>query len=137
MHLRLTVAKEMKRRGMKVALLIGGATTSRMHTAVKIEPRYDQPVMHVLDASRAVTVVSSLFDPELKADTKELYQEMREDKLTASYAEKNDDYGKIMAQALGDRLADSDRRPLPRSCILTCVSSSGATRSLRACRRRT
>jgi cobalamin-dependent methionine synthase I len=84
MHLRLTVAKEMKRRGMKVALLIGGATTSRMHTAVKIEPQYSNaPVIHVLDASRAVAVVSSLLDKELKddfaADTQELYAEMREE----------------------------------------------------------
>ena len=79
----VTVAKEMKKRGMKVPLLIGGATTSRMHTAVKIEPCYDYPVMHVLDASRAVTVVSSLLDPELRhdfhSDTKELYAEMREE----------------------------------------------------------
>ena len=44
----VTVAKEMKKRGMKVPLLIGGATTSRMHTAVKIEPCYDYPVMHFL-----------------------------------------------------------------------------------------
>ena len=73
----VTVAKEMKRRGMKVPLMIGGATTSRMHTAVKIEPAYDAPIVHVLDASRAVTVVSSLLDEELKddfaADTRELY----------------------------------------------------------------
>jgi len=79
----VTVAKEMKRRGMKIPLMIGGATTSRMHTAVKIEPVYDCPVVHVLDASRAVTVVSSLLDEDLKddfsADTRELYAEMREE----------------------------------------------------------
>jgi 5-methyltetrahydrofolate--homocysteine methyltransferase len=79
----VTVAKEMKRRGMKIPLMIGGATTSRMHTAVKIEPVYDHPVVHVLDASRAVTVVSSLLDKELRddfaADTRELYSEMREE----------------------------------------------------------
>ena len=79
----VTVAKEMKRRGMKIPLMIGGATTSRMHTAVKIEPVYDQPVVHVLDASRAVTVVSSLLDKDLKddfaADLRELYSEMREE----------------------------------------------------------
>jgi cobalamin-dependent methionine synthase I len=46
----------------KVPLLIGGATTSRMHTAVKINPRYDGAVVHVLDASRAVGVVQSLMD---------------------------------------------------------------------------
>ena len=51
------VAKEMKREGFDVPLLIGGATTSRAHTAVKIAPGYNQPVVHVLDASRAVGVV--------------------------------------------------------------------------------
>ncbi|NQW05001.1 MAG: methionine synthase [Acidobacteria bacterium] len=54
------VAKEMERRGMTLPLLIGGATTSRQHTAVKIAPEYSGPVVHVLDASRAVGVVSSL-----------------------------------------------------------------------------
>jgi 5-methyltetrahydrofolate--homocysteine methyltransferase len=54
------VAHEMKRRGFRLPLLIGGATTSRQHTAVKIAPEYDSSVVHVLDASRAVDVVSSL-----------------------------------------------------------------------------
>ena len=54
------VAREMERRGMKLPLLIGGATTSPQHTAVKIAPEYSGPVVHVLDASRAVDVVSSL-----------------------------------------------------------------------------
>ena len=54
------VAREMERRGMKIPLLIGGATTSRQHTAVRIAPEYSGPVVHVLDASRAVDVVSSL-----------------------------------------------------------------------------
>ena len=57
------VAREMKRTGMTLPLLIGGATTSRPHTAVKIAPEYSQPVVHVLDASRAVDVVSSLLNP--------------------------------------------------------------------------
>ena len=61
------VAREMKRRGMKQPLLIGGATTSRMHTAVKIAPEYDNGVVHVLDASRSVTAVSSLLNKESKA----------------------------------------------------------------------
>ena len=56
------VAEEMQRRGMNLPLLIGGATTSRQHTAVKIAPLYDAPVVHVLDASRAVGVVSALLD---------------------------------------------------------------------------
>ena len=56
------VAEEMERDGFEIPLLIGGATTSRTHTAVKIEPRYHGPVIHVLDASRAVGVASSLLD---------------------------------------------------------------------------
>jgi 5-methyltetrahydrofolate--homocysteine methyltransferase len=60
------VASEMQRRGLELPLLIGGATTSRQHTAVKIAPRYAQSVVHVNDASRAVGVVSSLLDPDRK-----------------------------------------------------------------------
>jgi 5-methyltetrahydrofolate--homocysteine methyltransferase len=58
------VAREMERRGMGLPLLIGGATTSRQHTAVRIAPAYSQPVVHVLDASRVVRVVSDLLDPD-------------------------------------------------------------------------
>jgi len=60
------VAHEMTRRGMKQPLLIGGATTSRMHTAVKIAPAYEHGVVHVLDASRSVTVAGSLLSNEQK-----------------------------------------------------------------------
>ncbi len=60
------VAKEMQREGMDIPLLIGGATTSRAHTSVKIAQGYAQPVVHVLDASRAVGVVGSLINPALK-----------------------------------------------------------------------
>ncbi len=60
------VAKEMKRRGMKQPLMIGGATTSRMHTAVKIAPQYDEGIVHVLDASRSVTVAGNLLNKEAK-----------------------------------------------------------------------
>lgn len=60
------VAHEMKRRNMKQPLLIGGATTSRMHTAVKIAPQYENGVIHVLDASRSVTVVSNLLNTAQK-----------------------------------------------------------------------
>ncbi|MEW6543264.1 MAG: methionine synthase [Nitrospirota bacterium] len=58
------VAREMAREGFRVPLLIGGATTSKAHTAVKIAPAYDRPVVHVLDASRAVGVVGSLVSQE-------------------------------------------------------------------------
>jgi 5-methyltetrahydrofolate--homocysteine methyltransferase len=60
------VAKEMERQGFALPLLIGGATTSKAHTAVKIAPSYSQSVVHVLDASRAVGVVGSLTNPQLK-----------------------------------------------------------------------
>jgi 5-methyltetrahydrofolate--homocysteine methyltransferase len=61
------VAREMERHGFKLPLLIGGATTSRTHTAVKIAPYYSEPVVHVLDASRAVPVTTSLLSDEAKS----------------------------------------------------------------------
>ena len=63
-----TVAREMKRQGLTLPLLIGGATTSKVHTAVKVAPNYDGPVIHVLDASRAVGVASNLLSDTLKDD---------------------------------------------------------------------
>lgn len=77
------VAHEMKRRGMKQPLLIGGATTSRMHTAVKIAPQYDEGVIHVLDASRSVTVATSLLSKEQKpgflGNIEKEYNQLRDD----------------------------------------------------------
>src|SRR5687767_4051501 len=70
------VAKEMERRGMSLPLLIGGATTSRQHTAVKIAPEYHDAVVHVLDASRAVNVVAGMKDPRQRP---ELDRKNRED----------------------------------------------------------
>ena len=61
------VAREMERQGFKLPLLIGGATTSRAHTAVKIAPFYSEPVVHILDASRAVPVTTTLLNDEKKA----------------------------------------------------------------------
>jgi 5-methyltetrahydrofolate--homocysteine methyltransferase len=75
-------AAEMERQGFAIPLLIGGATTSKMHTAVKIAPRYSGPAVHVLDASRAVGVVGNLLDKktssQFTADTKKEYDEMRQ-----------------------------------------------------------
>jgi 5-methyltetrahydrofolate--homocysteine methyltransferase len=76
------VAHEMKRRGMHQPLLIGGATTSRMHTAVKIAPQYDEGVVHVLDASRSVTVAGSLLNdqkPAFLGSIKTEYTKLKED----------------------------------------------------------
>ena len=76
------IAKEMKRRNMNLPLLIGGATTSRMHTSVKIAPEYEHGVVHVLDASRSVTVAGSLLNKETKEpfliDVKEEYRKLKE-----------------------------------------------------------
>jgi len=75
------VAKEMKRRGLELPLLIGGATTSRQHTAVKIAPEYAPPTVHVHDASRAVNVVSSLLDakrrPDFDRENRKLQERLR------------------------------------------------------------
>jgi 5-methyltetrahydrofolate--homocysteine methyltransferase len=83
----VSVAKEMERRGFELPLLIGGATTSRQHTAVRIAPEYGQPTVHVLDASRVVGVVGDLLDGDRR---RRLDAENRVDqeRLRALHAEK-------------------------------------------------
>ncbi len=81
------VAKEMERRGIDLPLMIGGATTSRQHTAVRIAPSYSQPVVHVIDASRVVGVVQSLLDPERKITLDEGNRELQA-KLRAQHEER-------------------------------------------------
>ena len=75
------VAQEMERRGIVLPLLIGGATTSKQHTAVRIAPAYSQPTVHVLDASRVVATVASLLDPgrvgEFDRENRELQERLR------------------------------------------------------------
>lgn len=77
------VAREMERENFRIPLLIGGATTSRIHTAVKIDPVYEGPVIHVLDASRSVPVVSELINPATRNkfvhQVKSEYMRIRED----------------------------------------------------------
>ncbi len=68
------VAQEMQKRGFKIPLLIGGATTSRIHTAVKIDPQYQFPVVHVLDASKAVPVAGLLLNPQTVSNTRDNYK---------------------------------------------------------------
>ncbi len=92
------VAREMKRQDFQVPLLIGGATTSRMHTAVKIAPEFDRGVVHVLDASRSVTVVGSLLNAEQKPEflrsiTVE-YQKLKEDFANKRTAKQYLSFGK-------------------------------------------
>lgn len=85
------VASEMERLGMKIPLLIGGATTSKLHTALKIDPEYTGPVVYVLDASRSVTVASSLLSDkidaanEYKANIKTEYDGVREQRKNRSH----------------------------------------------------
>ncbi|MDO8443612.1 MAG: methionine synthase, partial [Candidatus Azambacteria bacterium] len=83
------VAREMERTGIKLPLLIGGATTSKAHTAVKISPHYSEPVIHVLDASRAVPVVSGLLSAEQKPA---LVNQLR------------DEYARLRAQHAGQQV---------------------------------
>ncbi len=81
------VAREMKRRKMNLPLLIGGATTSAKHTAVKIAPAYDAPVVHVLDASRSVGVVERLLSDERREDFIDENRKLQLE-LVASYQER-------------------------------------------------
>ncbi|MEO8232912.1 MAG: vitamin B12 dependent-methionine synthase activation domain-containing protein, partial [Ignavibacteriota bacterium] len=84
----VNVAKELERRGMNIPLLIGGATTSRIHTAVKIDPNYSGAVIHVLDASRSVPVVSNLLN-ENKVERNQFIKSFKDE-----YAKLRDDYAK-------------------------------------------
>jgi 5-methyltetrahydrofolate--homocysteine methyltransferase len=122
------VAKEMERRGMKIPLLIGGATTSKTHTAVKIEPNYSAPVHYVLDASRSVSVASTLLseDEDLRSnfilDTKKEYERVRVQRanrtshkqyLTINEARKNklqmdwEDYTPTKPSFIGTKVFDN------------------------------
>jgi 5-methyltetrahydrofolate--homocysteine methyltransferase len=80
LEIMVDIAKEMERRKMSIPLLIGGATTSKIHTAVKVEPEYSQPVVHVKDASLAVNVVSNLVGKNEKyiQSVKDDYEQVRQ-----------------------------------------------------------
>ena len=99
------VAKEMQQRGLERPLLIGGATTSRQHTAVKIAPAYDRSTMHVADASRVIDVVSGLLSP---ARRDELDRANRADQATLreQYAARRDRPLRPYADARADRFRD-------------------------------
>jgi 5-methyltetrahydrofolate--homocysteine methyltransferase len=79
LEIMVEAAKEMEVRGMKIPLLIGGATTSKIHTAVKIEPEYSAPVIYVKDASRSTQVVAGLLsgDPDFLRGVRQEYEEIR------------------------------------------------------------
>jgi 5-methyltetrahydrofolate--homocysteine methyltransferase len=124
----VTVAKEFKKAGLKMPILIGGATTSRMHTAVKIAPHFfdvDHPVIHVLDASRSVVVCQRLLDAREKVDyvddIAETYQEMREE-YYESLEEKN-----LLPLAEAQK-----KKYVPLTCLgcLTCLTYLTCLRSM-------
>ncbi len=98
------VAVEMERRGMSIPLLIGGATTSKQHTAVKIAPAYSHSVTHVLDASRAVGVVSRLLDP-VQREVHEREVRADQDRLREQHATRRARALHTYAQALKRRPA--------------------------------
>ena len=113
------VAKEMQQRGLERPLLIGGATTSRQHTAVKIAPAYDRSTVHVADASRVIDVVSGLLSPTRRD---ELDRANRADQATLreQYAARRDKPLRTLAEARADRF---------RAVELTAAGARAATRT--------
>jgi 5-methyltetrahydrofolate--homocysteine methyltransferase len=99
----VNVAREMERRGIRKPLLIGGATTSRQHTAVKIAPEYEQPTVHVNDASRAVGVVASLLDASQR-DTFAAANRVKQEQLRALHASRSERKLLSYAEARARRL---------------------------------
>ncbi|WP_326822160.1 methionine synthase [Streptosporangium sp. NBC_01756] len=98
----VTVAAEMQRRGLKLPLLIGGATTSRQHTAVRIAPAYDSTTVHVLDASRVVGVVSDLLD-EGRAEKLAVSNRAEQERLREQHATRERVPLLTLAQARANR----------------------------------
>ncbi|HEX5386843.1 MAG TPA: methionine synthase [Gemmatimonadales bacterium] len=111
------VAGELEREGFTTPLLIGGATTSRVHTAVKIEPHYSAPTVHVLDASRAVGVAASLLSDGLRD---EFVRGVRAEygRVRAARAERrSDEHRATLAQARANRLVPDLSVAVPRPCV--------------------
>jgi 5-methyltetrahydrofolate--homocysteine methyltransferase len=111
------VAGELEREGLDLPLMIGGATTSRVHTAVKIEPHYHGPTVHVLDASRAVGVAGNLMSPVLKEDfvrqVRQEYADIREQRAGRGPAERQVSLGAARANRLA---IDWQAAPPPAPC---------------------
>ena len=122
----VVVAREMERRGLRTPLLIGGATTSPQHTAVKIAPEYSGTTVHVLDASRVIGVVSALLDSRQRGQFDATNRE-RQDRLRAQFADRRERPLLSYAAARANRLAltwHQDELPTPRflgRCVLADV----------------
>jgi 5-methyltetrahydrofolate--homocysteine methyltransferase len=109
----VTVATEMQRRGLKLPLLIGGATTSRQHTAVRVAPAYDGVTVHVLDASRVVGVVSDLLHAE-RAEQLAVSNRVEQERLREQHATRQRQPLLTLAQARANRERVSfDDLPVP------------------------
>ncbi|HEX3784852.1 MAG TPA: methionine synthase [Pseudonocardiaceae bacterium] len=109
----VSVATEMQRRGIELPLLIGGATTSRQHTAVRIAPAYEGTTVHVIDASRVVGVVSNLLDPE-RASALGISNREEQDRLRAQHANRQEKPLLTVAQARANReLVSFEDLPVP------------------------
>jgi 5-methyltetrahydrofolate--homocysteine methyltransferase len=120
----VTVAAEMQRRGLKLPLLIGGATTSRQHTAVRIAPAYNATTVHVLDASRVVGVVSDLLDPE-RAEALGAANRTEQERLREQHASKARQPLLTLAQARANReRVPFDDLPVPAFTGVRAVEPS-------------
>ncbi|WP_245966560.1 methionine synthase [Sphaerisporangium album] len=121
------VATEMKRRGLKLPLLIGGATTSRQHTAVRIAPAYDGTTVHVLDASRVVGVVSDLLDAD-RAEALAVSNHAEQERLREQYANREQRPLLTLAQARANReQVPFDDLPVPAFTGIRAVEPDLAT----------
>ncbi|OYY70912.1 methionine synthase [Sphingomonas sp. 28-63-12] len=115
----VTVAEEMKRAGMTMPLLIGGATTSKVHTALRIAPAYDGPVVHVLDASRAVGVASTLVSDTIRD---EFVQKTADDYEAVRVARAGKPQNALLSlEAARDNAFEADMRMKPKRPIMPGV----------------
>jgi 5-methyltetrahydrofolate--homocysteine methyltransferase len=120
------VASEMDRLGMNTPLLIGGATTSKVHTAVKIAPKYKHPVVHVLDASRSVPVAGNLLNPETKPAFETQLREEYE-RMAADHARRQSDKQLLtLNEARANRFQTSTPDYNPEKPAFTGVKSFNA-----------
>ncbi len=118
----VATATEMQRRGLKLPLLIGGATTSRQHTAVRIAPAYDGSTLHVLDASRVVGVVSNLLDPG-RAEQLDIDNRAEQERLREQHANRHQRRLLTLDQARANREDVAvDDLPVPRFTGVRVVS---------------
>jgi 5-methyltetrahydrofolate--homocysteine methyltransferase len=116
------VAREMERTGFKLPLLIGGATTSKAHTAIKIAPHYSEPVVHVLDASRAVPVTTSLLSESKPAFVRQHREEY--EKLRASHSGQAAKLLSLEAARANAPMLDYNDQPKPE---FTGIAQSSAS----------